>query len=304
MRSQGTPGVFKKLKRAKGTAVPKSSKSFAFGVMSMTSSPNSPTRRRGPRIAALALAALLILGVAIAGAVITQKDNLRLTLTGKISPHTLPRKGVAPIAVSVSGQVTTIDETLPPQLKVLTIDINRNGQFDYQGLPVCSYHQIQPSTNSRALSACRQALVGEGTFSAYIVLKGQEPYATTGRLLIFNGREHGKQVLLGHIYIVQPFSSSFILTFDVTNHRHSTFGTTLTANLAKALGTRRYLTGIDMTLQRRYSYRGTRHSYLSSGCPAPKGFHSTLFPLVRTTFSFAGGKTLASTLTSTCGARG
>src|SRR5260221_788225 len=268
----------------------------------------------GPaRALALALAILLVGGAALAQAVITQKGNqavitqkgnLRVTVTGKISPYTLPRSGVAPIAVSVGGQVSTTDESLPPQLKVLTIDINRNGQLDYRGLPGCTLHQIQPSSNSRPLAACRPTPVGQCTLSAYIVLKGQEPYASTGRLLVFNGKEHGKQVLLGHIYIAQPFASSFVITFGIGRHGHGQFGTTFTAHLAKALGTRRYLTGIEMTLQRRYSYRGARHSYLSSGCPAPKGFTKAPFPLMRASFDFAGGKTLASTLTSTCGARG
>ena len=239
-----------------------------------------------------------------ASTVIKQRGNLKVSVTGEQSPRTLPRKGVAPIAVSVGGQVTTTDQTLPPQLRVLTIDINHNGKLDYQGLPLCSFHQIQPSTNSRALAACRKAMVGQGTFSAYIVLKGQEPYATTGRLLVFNGREHGKQVLLGHIYISAPFASSFILTFDISKNRPGTYGTELTADLAKALGSRRYLTGIDMTLRRSFHSRGSRHSYLSSGCPAPKGIHIVNFPLVRTTFSFSGGTTIASTLPGTCKVRG
>src|SRR6478609_9173344 len=252
-----------------------------------------------------ALVLLLALGAPlIAQAVITQKGNLRVTVTGKISPHNLPRSGVAPIAVSVGGQVSTTDESLPPQLKVLTIEINRDGRLDYRGLPVCSLHQIQPATNSRALSACRPSLVGQGSFDAYIVLKGQEPYPATGRLLVFNGREHGHQVLLGHIYIVHPFASSFVITFAISSHRHGQYATTLTADIAKALGTRRFLTGIEMTLSRRYSYRGARHSYLSAGCPAPKGFTKAPFPLARTSFAFAGGTKLSSTLTSTCGVRG
>lgn len=255
-------------------------------------------------LAAGAAVALLCLGAALAaGAVITQKGNLRVAVSGKISPRTLPRTGAAPISVSVGGQVSTTDQTLPPQLQVLKIEINRNGRLDHRGLPVCLRHQIQPATDSRALSACRPSLVGQGTFNAYIVLKGQDPYASSGRLLVFNGREGNKQVLLGHIYISKPFASSFVIPFAIASARHGRFGTTLTADLAKALGSRRYLTGIEMTLGRRYSYRGQSHSYLSSGCPAPKGFGEVAFPLARTSFSFAGGKTLSSTLEDSCKAR-
>jgi hypothetical protein len=111
-------------------------------------------------------------------------------------------------------------------------------------------------------------------------------------------------VLLGHIYLTQPFASSFVITFDISQHNHGEYGTRLVASLSKALGTRRYLTGIDMTLSRRYFFQGTRHSYLSSGCPAPNGVHRVLFKLVRTNFDFAGHKELSSTLTSSCGVRG
>jgi hypothetical protein len=261
------------------------------------------SRPGAPAIVLLVLLSVL-LSAAVASAVISKKGNLLVAVTGKISPSALPRSGVASIAVSVGGKVSTSDQSLPPQLRVLTIDINRDGRLDYRGLPVCSIHQIQPSTNSTALAACRDALVGQGTFAAYIVLKGQEPYATKGRLLVFNGREHGKQVLLGHIYLAQPFASSFIITFDLSSHRHGRFGTTMTANLAKALGTRRYLTGIGMTLQRRYSFHGARHSYLSAGCPAPKGVGAVAFPLFRTGFHFADGKKIIETQPSTCHVRG
>jgi hypothetical protein len=249
-----------------------------------------------------ATAAMLCLGTAIA-ATITQKGNLRVSVNGKISPRTLPRTGAAPISVSVGGQVSTTDKTLPPQLRVLRIEINRHGRLDYRGLPLCALDQIQPATDSRALSACRSSLIGQGTFDAYILLKGQEPYPSSGRLLVFNGRQHGKQVLLGHIYISKPFASSFVIPFQIATRRKGSFGTVLTADLAKALGSRRYLTGIEMTLGRRYSYRGARHSYLSSGCPAPKGFGKAVFPLARTSFAFAGGKTLSSSLEGSCKAR-
>jgi hypothetical protein len=95
-----------------------------------------------------------------------------------------------------------------------------------------------------------------------------------------------------------------VMTFEISSKKHGAYGTTLSANLRQALGTRRNLTGIEMTLARRWSSGGHRHSYLSAGCPAPKGFRGALFPLARTSFAFAGGKRLSSTLMSECRARG
>ena len=64
------------------------------------------------------------------------------------------------------------------------------------------------------------------------------------------------------------------------------------------------LTGLKMTLSRRYSYKGRSHSYISSGCPAPRGFPGAVFPLARTSFAFDGGTKLTSVFTSTCKVRG
>jgi hypothetical protein len=245
----------------------------------------------------LALSALLALSASQALAVISQKGEVRVAVEGKLSPRALPRQGAAPIAVSVSGQVSTTDASLPPQLRRLRIEINRNGRLDTSGLPSCAYNEVQPATDQRALAACRDALVGQGTFDAYIVLKGSAPYPTKGRLLLFNGQSHD---LLGHIYISKPFASSFVIPFAIKKSGHGRYGTVLDADLAKALGDRRYLTGIQMTLQRRYSAGGERRSFLSAGCPAPKGFARAVFPMVRASFQFAGGSDFALSVDGEC----
>jgi hypothetical protein len=91
-----------------------------------------------------------------------------------------------------------------------------------------------------------------------------------------------------------------VIVFTIAPKPHGTYGTVLTADLAKTLGGRKSLTAIELTLARRYRYRGKRHSYLSASCPAPKGFSTVPFPLVRTKFSFAGGSRLTPVLTSQC----
>lgn len=234
---------------------------------------------------------------------IAQKGTLRVTVTGQLSPRSLPRAGAAPIAVSVGGKIATTDQSLPPQLEALRIELNRHGRLDYAGLPTCPYDRIQPASSARALAACRSALVGKGRFSANITLAGQEPYPTEGRLLVFNGRSHGKPVLFGQIYTPHPFANSFVIVFAVRKLAGGTYGTELHAFLPKALGNWGNLTGLEMTLSRRYSYSGERHSYISAGCPAPAGFTALTFPMARTSFVFGGGQRLTSVFISTCTVR-
>lgn len=255
-----------------------------------------------------ALGALLLLAAlgaaALAQAEIAQRGGVQVKVSGALSPHRLPREGLAPVAVSVAGRITSVGQEPLPQLRELRIEINRHGRLDQHGLPTCEEDQIQPASTGRALAACRRSLVGQGHFWANIVLAGQAPYPTRGRLLVFNGLSKGKSVLLGQIYAPRPFATSFVIPFEMQRLRHGPYGTALTAFLPEALGSWGYVTAIELTLSRRYTYRGRRHSYVSAGCPAPKGFGKASFPLTRTSFSFAGGRRITSTLTRQCGVRG
>lgn len=256
-----------------------------------------------PRLAAAGLALLALAAAAAAGDEIAQKGNLRVVVDGEMMPKKLPRTGTAPIAVKVSGRISTRDDTTPPRLRKLTIEVNRHGRFDFAGLPTCSPRQIQPATTEQALQACAPALVGNGTFFADVILQGQEPYPSQGRLLVFNGRENGRPVLLGQIYSDQPFTNSFVIPFRLEPIRRGTYGTALVATLPRSLGSWGFVTGIEMKLTRRFHHRGRAHSYLSASCPAPKGFGGAVFPLLRTSFAFADGRKLTSTLTRSCAVR-
>src|SRR6188474_318949 len=166
---------------------------------------------------------------------ITQEENLRVNVDGRLAPRKLPRKGAAPISVQVGWSITTTDGTPPPKLKGLRIEINRHGRFDTTGLPTCPYTKIQPATTQRALANCRAALVGRGSFSAEIALKGQEgeSYEARGQLLVFNGEVKGKPVLFGQIYSPRPFATSFVIPFEVAELGKGAYGTVLSATLPK-----------------------------------------------------------------------
>jgi len=235
---------------------------------------------------------------------VVQKGTLRVTTTGKLSPSRLPRKGTAPIEVSVGGRFTTTDESLPPQLTSMRIELNRHGRLETTGLPECRIGQIHPASTRRALKACRPALVGRGSFSVEVVLAGQEPYPTQGRLLVFNGKHKGKPALLGQIYSAKPFTNSFVIPFVISKRKRGRYGLVLTSNVPKALTSWGHITGLTLNLKRRYGFGGQMRSVVSAGCPAPKGFPGALFSLARTTFRFVGGTQVSSGLTRSCKVRG
>jgi hypothetical protein len=235
--------------------------------------------------------------------VVEQRRGVRVSFDGKLTPHVLPRHGTAPVGIVVDARISATKGEDPPQLRRITIAINRNGHFTSKGLPVCRVDQIQPSTTAGALAACRRSLVGEGHFSANVKLPEQSPFPSAGKVLAFNGKVNGKPAILAHIYGTVPAPTSTVLPFLLRGAR-GTYGTTLEASLPQATGSWGYVTGLRMNLRRRFSYRGSSRSFLRAGCPAPAGFPSAAFPLAKTSFAFAGDLTLEAVLTRTCKARG
>jgi hypothetical protein len=65
-----------------------------------------------------ALIAVTVAGIASAGnkPVTVTAGNLKLTFNGGFSPTTLPKKKLAPISLSASGKIATLDGTHPPAL--------------------------------------------------------------------------------------------------------------------------------------------------------------------------------------------
>jgi hypothetical protein len=249
-----------------------------------------------------ALSVLALTALAQADTQVT--GNLVTSVQANLSPKKLPREKGAPIAVSIDWKVATKDGTEPPNLKQLSIEINRNGILDSTGLPMCPYGEIQPASTQRALSNCRSSLVGQGSFAALVGLEGQEKYVAKGKMVVFNSQRGGKPVLFGQIYSSFPFAASFVIVFKVTKAKKGSFGTTLTATLPPRLRAWGNLTEIKMRLQRKFAYKGDQRSFLSASCPAPKGFSVVPFRLARTSFAFEGGTKVTSILTDDCKARG
>jgi hypothetical protein len=266
-------------------------------------SPAKPRIRLSPHPAGVKLGCAVLaaatLLVSVAAGEPVQKGNLRVSFAASIDPKALPRHGEAPIAVTVGGTITTTDGAPPPQLQRIEIKVNRAGRFDPEGVPSCTYAKIQPSTTAAAQAACGPAKVGEGSFAADVVIPEQSPFPSQGKIVAFNGVEKGKPVILAHVYGTVPVPLSFTLVLRMSAGK-GTWGTVLSAALPKVTSDVAYVTGISLTLDRRFTRAGKTHGYVSAGCPAPEGFPGATFPLARAGFEFAGGPTLASTLIRSC----
>jgi hypothetical protein len=246
--------------------------------------------------------ALVLCGLSsLAHAEVVQRGHLRVDFDGDLAPKSLPRQGSRPVTVSVGARISSTDGAPPPQLRKIAIAINRNGHFNPRVLPICKLRDIQPSTTANALDACRDSLVGEGSFSAKVLLNQQAPFPAAGKVYAFNGSLHGKPAIFAHVYGTNPVPTSFTLPFTIESSK-GTFGTILRSALPAVTGNSGYITGLSLKLGRTFNYHGERRSYLSAGCPAPAGFPGAVFPFARASFGF-GKKTLTSTMIRNCKVR-
>jgi hypothetical protein len=248
------------------------------------------------------LATALLFGASLAHAELVERGNLFVKFAGGIAPTKLPRHVNAPIAVQVDGTVRTLSGERPPALRFISIAINRGGEIDTEGLPVCERGEIEAASSAQAMAACGDALVGRGRYVAGVTFPEQKALPLQGRVLAFNAVVDGERAILAHIFGSKPFPNSRIFVFHIHNSR-GTFGTTLTASLPRSINENGYLRRIVLNLRRDYVNRGRKHSYLSAACDAPSGATIGVFPFVRVGMAFADGRKLASTLIRTCTVR-
>jgi hypothetical protein len=252
--------------------------------------------RRVALVAGIVALALL----AVAQADVVSGGNVRVSFRGWISPQVLPRSEAAPITLHVAGTVTPVGGQRPASLERVTIEINRHGAVATRGLPVCPWRRLESTTTDQALAACSDALVGTGHFTSHVDIPEQAPFPAVGRILAFNTVVDGHPALVAHVYGKKPVPVSQVLPMPFERGGHGAFGSTLSVEMPQIGPDWGYVTGFDLTLGRRYRYRGRTLSLLSASCPAPEGIRKAPFKAARGTYELADGRTLTRVLSGNC----
>lgn len=255
------------------------------------------------RLLATIVALLLVAACACtAQAELNQQGNLVVRFDSELAPKRLPRQRPAPIAVTVSGDVKTAKEGRLPQLRRISVAINRSGRLYDRGLPTCRVRSIQPSTEAAARRICGDAIVGRGRVTVLARIDNQRSFMVDGSLLAFNGpRRHGRKLILAQVYTQDP-PGAFVLTFKLTRGK-GLFGTVMTTTLPRKAWGWAFLTHFSMTLHRVYKEKGRSRSLISAACAAPAGFPGATFPFAKATYGFDTGQSVTTTVFRTCKVR-
>jgi hypothetical protein len=223
-----------------------------------------------------ALIALTVAGIA-SGAAKPNKPstvrvgNLELTFNGGFSPKALPKKTLAPIALTAEGKIKTIDGTHPPALKEAVVETDKNGAVNVKGYPTCKSGQLQSQDSSHALAICKSALIGEGKTNIEVEFAESKPIPVNSKLLIFNGGEKGGVTTFYiHAYITVPTPAAVVTTVKIKKVHNGRYGLKSVATIPKIAGGSGSVTSFSLKIDKKFTYKGKKVSVLSAKCPDGK----------------------------------
>jgi hypothetical protein len=226
-------------------------------------------RKHSTRIAAVAAGfALITAASALAKPEVVRVGNLFLVDNGGISPSKLPRHRQVPISANLNGQIGTADGSHPPAIRTVNLDFDRTIQVNARGLPVCTERRLIARSTVAAKNACSDAIVGSGEGEVEVAFPEQTPFAAKGPIVLFNGGVHGNTtLLLIHTYVAVPAPTAVIATVKLTRIDRGHFGTNAVAQIPQIAGGAGSVTKFKLTVNRTFSYKGKKESYLTASCP-------------------------------------
>jgi hypothetical protein len=227
---------------------------------------------RGNLLVTLALSAALALtgaAVAVAASTTVRAGNLVLTFGSSVAPKKLPRRQLAPIALHVSGKIGTTDATHPSAFREAVVEIDRNGEIDTRGVPVCKGGQLQARDTREAKRVCGKALVGNGNAHVEIAFPEQPSIKVASPLLIFNGGSRGgKTTMYIHSFITVPVPAAIVTTLTIEKIHKGRYGYRTVAKVPQIVGGSGSATDFRFTIAKKlFRFKHRRHSLLSAKCP-------------------------------------
>jgi hypothetical protein len=244
-----------------------------------------------------ALMAVAVVGVATAAKdkpVTAKVGDLEFTANGGFTPDALPKKTLAPIALTASGTIKMADDSHPPALKEVLVETDKNGTVDVEGFPACTSGKLQSQDTDHARAICKSAIIGEGTTDVEIEFPESRTVPVESDLLVFNGGfKGGVTTFYVHAYITVPVPAAIVTTVKIKKVNNGRYGLRSTASVPKIAGGSGSVTSFSLKIDKKYTYKGKKHSILNLKCPDGK-------IQVAATAVFADGTRAATEFIRTC----
>ena len=220
----------------------------------------------------MALGALLAVSVAgISTAETVTVGNLKFTANGGFSPKALPKKTLAPIALTAEGKIETVDGTHPPALKEFLLETDKNGAVNVKGYPICTSGKLQSQDSDAARAICKKAIIGEGKTGVEIEFADSKPVDVKSDLIVFNGGfAGGTTTLFIHAYITVPVPAAIVTTVKIKKINKGRYGLLSVGKIPKIAGGSGSVTSFSLKVDKKFTYKGKKVSVLTAKCPDGK----------------------------------
>jgi len=178
-------------------------------------------------------------------------------------------------------------------VKTATVDFDKNAKLFTKGLATCDSTKLQSTSTEAALAACGNAKIGSGKASVLLPV-GVQVFTEPTTVTAFNGvPKGGKPVVLLHAYGAAPVQTTLVLVGAVSNYNKEGYGPRLQLDIPAIAGGTGALTDFQVTINKKFTYKGKKRSFVSAKCSSKK-------LKARGAFTFKDGETLTALSTQTC----
>jgi hypothetical protein len=252
--------------------------------------------KRFTLVASLAaiVAVAIPVSAAIAGEAVPGPDGNTQSIEASVSPAGLYKKTPSPATLNVEVKTgATSPGAIPSPPVHDIIDFDQNLSLATKGLPTCNAALLQNTSTEAAEKACGKAKIGSGTSIALLPLGSLYTEPTT--VTAFNGvPQGGKPVVLLHAYGTSPVQTTLVLVGTVSNLGKEGYGPRLDVIVPPLAGGVGVITDFKVKIQRSWTYKGKKMSFVSAKCPASKKLK------YRGAFTYKDGTTIEAGTTQTC----
>ncbi len=222
-------------------------------------------------LATVALAVFLLASGASAVTVLV--GDLVIKINGSSSPAVLPKDRLAPIGFHGSVSISTRDGSHIPAAVSSQLLVDKHIALDTTGLPTCTLGQLKGASPAVAMKNCGDALLGRGTSTAEVEFPEQPAFEAKGPLLAFNGpvvgggsyRGKGYNEQLYYVYAHIPLPTALIAVGKVSKVSGK-YGYKIDISIPKIAGGAGSFEGAEFKIDRKWTYKGKQHSFLSAEC--------------------------------------
>lgn len=193
--------------------------------------------------------------------------NTVVTAAATFVPHDLPQHRDAPVTVTSSTDISTVDGSAPSTMRQIIFVFDKHGSVDTKGVPVCTLAKLAETTTAAAKARCPGAVVGEGLGRAVVNLPGQAQFEISSPIVLFNAPPvNGQPALIAHAYETVPVPKALLVPFTIERIQRGRFGFRVQVQMPEIAGGYGAATLAKASVGRTWKKGGKTLSYVNARC--------------------------------------